>query len=243
MKRFTYIHYEILRTVRNRRFLIFSLIFPLVLYLTIAGEHRHATLDGIGFPLYFMTGMAAWGSMTAIVSIGGRIAQERQVGWTRQMRITPLKTSTYFEAKILTAYMTAIFSIVVLALAGVTYGVRLDAAQWLTMLGLLLVGLIPFVLIGIALGHLISVDSLGPALGGGTSLFALLGGAFGPLANSGVLFKIVKFLPSYWLVQAGKSALLGAHVWTAEAWIVIAVWSLAMLRLTIWVVRRDTSRV
>ena len=61
--------------------------------------------------------------------------------------------------------MTAIFSIVVLALAGVAYGVRLDAAQWLTMLGLLLVGLIPFVLMGIALGHLISVDSLGPALG------------------------------------------------------------------------------
>ena len=96
---------------------------------------------------------------------------------------------------------------------------------------------------GIALGHLISVDSLGPVLGGGTSLFALLGGAFGPFANAGVLFKIVKFLPSYWLVQAGKSALLGAHVWTAEAWIVIAVWSVVMLRLTMLVVRRDTSRV
>jgi hypothetical protein len=59
VKRFTYIHYEILHTVRDRRFLTFSLIFPLVLYLTIAGEHRHARLDGIGFPLYFMAGMAA----------------------------------------------------------------------------------------------------------------------------------------------------------------------------------------
>jgi ABC-2 type transport system permease protein len=243
MKRLTYIHYEILRTVRNRRFLIFSLIFPLILFLAIAGENRHVIIDGIGFPLYFMTGMAAWGSMTAVVSVGGRIAQERSVGWTRQMRVTPLKTSTYFTAKVLTGYMTAVFSIVVLSLAGTSLGVRLDATQWLTMLGLLLIGLVPFVLIGIALGHLISVDSLGPALGGITSLFALLGGSFGPLAKSGVLFTIVKLLPSYWLVQAGKSALLGAHIWSGEAWIVLAVWSLAMLRLTVWVFRRDTLRV
>jgi ABC-2 type transport system permease protein len=243
MKRLTYIHYEILRTVRNRRFLIFSLIFPLILFLAIAGENRHVIIDGIGFPLYFMTGMAAWGSMTAVVSVGGRIAQERSVGWTRQMRVTPLKTSTYFTAKVLTGYMTAVFSIVVLSLAGTSLGVRLDATQWLTMLGLLLIGLVPFVLIGIALGHLISVDSLGPALGGITSLFALLGGSFGPLAKSGVLFTIVKLLPSYWLVQAGKSALLGTHIWSGEAWIVLAVWSLAMLRLTVWVFRRDTLRV
>ncbi|MFY9783719.1 MAG: ABC transporter permease [Acidimicrobiales bacterium] len=243
MKRLTYIRYEVLRTLRNRRFLIFSLIFPLVLFLAIAGEHRHAVIEGIGFPLYFMTGMAAWGSMTAVVSIGGRIAQERSVGWTRQMRITPLKTSTYFTAKILTSYMTALFSIVVLALAGTLLGVRLDAVQWLTMLGLLLIGLIPFVVLGIMLGHLISVDSLGPALGGITSLMALLGGAFGPLFTSGVLLKIVKILPSYWLVQAGKSALLGVHVWSSEAWIVLAAWTLVLTRITVRVYRRDTSRV
>jgi ABC-2 type transport system permease protein len=243
MKSLTYVHYEVLRTMRNRRFLIFSLVFPLILFLAIAGENRHVRLEGIGFPLYFMTSMAAWGSMTAIVSIGGKIAQERQVGWTRQLRVTPLKTSTYFTAKVLTGYMTALFSIVVLALAGSVMGVRLDATQWLLMLGLLLVGLIPFVLIGIMLGHLISVDSLGPVLGGGTSLFALLGGAFGPLAKKGILLTIVKLIPSYWLVQAGRSALLGAHAWSGEAWIVIAVWTLAMLRLTIWVYRRDTSRV
>src|ERR1700677_4441683 len=159
MKSLTYVHYEVLRTMRNRRFLIFSLVFPLILFLAIAGENRHVLLDGIGFPLYFMTGMAAWGSMTAIVSIGGKIAQERQVGWTRQLRVTPLKTSIYFTAKVLTGYMTALFSIVVLALAGTLLGVRLDATQWLVMLGLVLVGLVPFVLMGIMLGHLVSVDS------------------------------------------------------------------------------------
>ena len=42
------------------------------------------------------------------------------------------------------------------------------------------------------------------------TLFALFGGAWGPLATSGVFLTIVKCLPSYWLVQAGKSALGGS---------------------------------
>ncbi len=243
MKQFTYLRYELLRTIRNRRFLIFSLIFPLILFLTIAGDNRHLSIDGIGFPLYYMTGMAAWGSMTAVISSGGRIAQERSVGWTRQLRITPLKTSAYFTAKVVSGYLMAFFSIAVLALAGTSLGVRLSATEWLTMLGLLLVGLVPISVLGIMLGHLMRVDTLGPVIGGVTSLLALLGGAFGPLATSGALLTIVKLLPSYWLVQAGKSALGGTHAWPAEAWIVLGVWTLVLVRAAVIVYRRDTARV
>lgn len=239
----TYVRYEVLRTVRNRRFLIFSLIFPLILFFTVAGAHRHVHIDGITFPLYYMTGMAAWGSMVAVISSGARIAQERSVGWTRQLRITPLKTSSYFAAKVMTGYLMAIFSIVVLALAGVSIGVHLGATGWLTMLGLLLVGLIPFSVMGILLGHLIPVDTLGPAIGGVTAIFALLGGTFGQLFTSGPMFDVVKDLPSYWLVQAGKSALEGGHVWTGQAWIVLAAWSALLAVGAVRVYRRDTEKV
>jgi ABC-2 type transport system permease protein len=239
----TYLRYELLRTIRNRRFLIFSLAFPLVLYLTVAGAHKSLSLDGVSFPLYYLSGMAAWGSMNAVISSGARIAQERSVGWTRQLRITPLSTRDYFIAKILSGYLMALFSIVVLGVAGSIIGVRLSALQWLTMLGLILVGLIPFAILGILLGHLVSVDSLGPVIGGGTSLFALLGGAYGPLATGGVFLTIVKYLPSYWLVQAGRSALGGGNAWPQEAWIVLAVWSIVSARLAARVYRRDTARV
>jgi ABC-2 type transport system permease protein len=239
----TYLRFEILRTFRNRRFLIFSLAFPLVLFFSIAGAHRSATLDGISFPLYFMTGMAAWGTMVATISSGARIAAERQIGWTRQMRITPLPVRTYFSVKIMSGYLMALFTMAALYLAGTSLGVRLSAGGWLRMTALLLIGLIPFAVIGILFGHLMKVDSLGPALGGVTTLFALLGGAWGPLATGGVFLTIVKCLPSYWLVQAGKSA-LGTGGWPpAEAWIVIAVWTVAMARLAMVVYQRDTARV
>jgi hypothetical protein len=73
-------------------------------------------------------------------------------------------------------------------------------------------------------------------------LFALLGGAFGRLFTGGVGLTIVKLLPSYWLVQAGKSA-SGGGDWPAEGWIVVAIWIVALVPLAVLAYRRDTSRV
>jgi len=238
----TYLRYEVLRTCRNRRFLIFSLAFPLVLFLAVAGPHKSVTIQGISFPLYYMTGMIAWGTMVAVISSGARIAAERAVGWTRQLRITPLPTWSYFAAIIFCGYIMALLSMAVLFAAGSFIGVRLDVVQWLTMIGLLLVGLIPFSVMGIMFGHLLKLDSLGPAIGGVTFLFALLGGAYTPLVTSGFLFTLVKLLPSYWLVQAGKTT-LRAGDWPAEGWIVIAVWTFVLSVLAVRVYQRDTKRI
>ena len=242
MNHWTYLRYELLRTYRNRRFVMFSLIFPLILFLVVAGPHRDLIVVGISYPLYFMTGMVAWGTMVAIVSSGGRISAERSVGWTRQLRVTPLSTWSYFAAKVLCGYVMAIASMVVLFAAGISYGVRLSASQWAVMVGLLLIGLIPFTVLGIMLGHLLTPDSLGPALGGVTSLLALLGGAYGPLVTSGVLYDVIKLLPSFWLVQAGKTA-LGGGGWPLEGWLVITAWTLVLAALAVRVYQRDTVRL
>ena len=51
-------------------------------------------------------------------------------------------------------------------------------------------------------------DTLAPAMGGLVVLFALFGGAYGALFNTGAILTVVKLLPSFWLVQAGKAALV-----------------------------------
>jgi ABC-2 type transport system permease protein len=237
-----YLRYEILRTFRNRRFLVFSLGFPLVMFLVVGGSNRHAVLDGISFPLYYMIGMTSWGAMAAMIASGARIADERQTGWTRQMRITPLPTRAYFSSKVVSGYLLAGLSMVVLYAVGSFLGVRLSAGQWLTMTGLLLVGLVPFAVLGIMLGHLLRADSAGPAVGGLTAVFALLGGTWFPLATGGVLLTVVKCVPSYWLVQAGKTA-FGGHGWPAEGWIIVGAWTVALAFLATRVYRRDTARV
>ena len=237
----THVRYEILRTFRNHRSLVFTLALPLVLYYSIAGGNRHATSAGISFPLYFMTGMAAYGAMFATVSTGGHLAIDRSRGWTRQLRITPLRARTEMVAKVLAAYLVALPALALLFLAGVTLGVHLDAAQWFEMTGLLLAGLAPFILMGLILGHLVPGDALVPAVGGLVVGFALLGGVFGSFFN-GVMLAFTKLLPSYWLAHAGKAALVLGD-WPAEGWILVAVWTVVLAFLAALAYRRDTGRV
>ena len=238
----THVRYDILRMYRVPTTVGLTIALPLVVYYAVTPGNRHAHPEGITFALYFMTGMAAYGAMWAAVAPGARIARDRAGGWARHTRTTPLRAGTYFASKVVTAYLVAIPALVLLYLAGASLGVRLDATQWLEMTGLLLIGLAPFVVIGIALGHLLTVEAMVPAVGGIVVLFALLGGAFGRLFTSGVGLTIVKLLPSYWLVQAGKSA-SGGGGWPVEGWIVLAVWIVALVPLAVLVYRRDTSRV
>src|ERR1700685_1614270 len=205
-----YLRYEVLRNFRSWRFLFLTLAFPLVLSLLIGSVNRHVKFEGVAFPVYFMTAMATLGTMAAVISGCAIIATERATGWTRQMRITPLPTRVYFRAKVVVGYLRALLTLVLLALAGTALGVRLPAQGWLTVLGLFLVGLIPFAVLGILLGHLIAADSSALAVGGIVTLFALLGGVYGfQVASSGPVFQIIKALPSYWLGEGRKTALGG----------------------------------
>jgi len=239
----THFRYEILRTMRNRVFYAITLGLPLVLFYGVASGQRHATFDGTAFPLYFMTAMAVYGAMYAVVAPGARIARDRSRGWLRQLRITPLRAWTDLTAKVAAAYLLALPTLVLLFLAGASLGVHLRASHWLELAGLLLVGLAPFVVMGFILGYLLPVDALAAGLGGVVVLFALLGGVFGvQLATSGPLFDVLKCLPSYWLVQAGKTA-LGGGGWPAEAWIVIVAWVVVLIPVAALAYRRSASRV
>jgi ABC-2 type transport system permease protein len=241
----TYTRYELLRTLRNRRFFLLSLGFPLVLYFVIVSPNRHVrdfNGSGISFPLYYMVGLASFGTMSAMLSAGARIAAERAVGWNRQLRITPLRPRAYFRVKVLTGYMMAVISLLALYAAGISLGVSLSAAHWLEMTGLILVGLVPLAALGVLLGHLLTPDSIGPAVGGGISLLALLGGTWFPISSHGFLHDLAQYLPSYWLVQASHVA-LGGHPWPAKAWIVTVAWTVLLGVLAARAYRRDTGRV
>jgi ABC-2 type transport system permease protein len=241
----SYTRYELLRTIRNRRFFVLSLGFPFVLFFLIAGPQRNVhNLGGSGIPAptYYMVGMVAFGTMGAMLSCGARIAAERAVGWNRQLRISPLTTRSYFRAKVITAYMMALLTMAVLFVSGASLGVSMPASDWLEMTVLILLCLVPFAALGIAIGHMLTPESIGPALGGGVALLAFLGGTWFPIPSHGFLYDIGQLLPSYWLVQASHVA-LGGHPLRTTGWIVIVAWTVVLAAVARRAYRRDTGRV
>jgi ABC-2 type transport system permease protein len=239
----SYTRYELLRVFRNARFFIFSLGFPLVLYYVIAGGNRSVSNlngSGISAPLYFMVGLASFGTMNAILAAGARISPERAVGWNRQLRITPLSVRAYFRAKVISGYLMALLTLALLYAAGISLGVSLPAGKWVEMTALILVGLLPFVAMGIWFGHVLAPDSIGPVMGGTTAFLSLLGGVWFPV--SGTLHDIAQALPSFWLVQASHVS-LGGQAWGVKGWLIVAAWTAAMSALAARAYARDTQRV
>jgi ABC-2 type transport system permease protein len=244
MKTTVYLRYELLRLLRNRRFFVFALGLPIALYFLIAGPNRHVTDfddSGISAPQYFMVSLAAFGTMSGMLAAGGRIANERASGWTRQLRISPLSAAAYFRTKLATGYVMALLTMAVLYLCGLSLGVSMTARDWLEITGLMLVALIPFAALGIVAGHLLNPDAVGPVIGGGSALLAFVGGTWFPISEHGFLHSLAQAMPSYWLVQASKVA-VEAGAWGATGWLVVAAWSLALGALALQVYRRDSGR-
>ncbi len=217
----------------------------MVLYFLIAVPNRHENdLSGTGIsaPLYFMVSLASFGTMTAMLASGGRIATERNTGWTRQLRISPLSPGAYFRTKVATAYMMALLTILVLYACGASLGVSMPAGTWLEVTGLMLVALIPFAALGIFIGHLMNPDAVGPVIGGGTGLLAFVSGTWFPIPDHGFLHDVGVGVPSYWLVQASHIA-VGGKPWGLTGWAVIAAWTVVLTVLSIQVYRRDSGRV
>jgi ABC-2 type transport system permease protein len=128
-----------------------------------------------------------------------------------------------------------------LYISGAVLGVSMPVGTWLEMTALVLIALLPFAALGIFLGHLLNVDAIGPAIGGTVSLLAIVSGTWFPV-QSGVLHDIGQFLPSYWLVQAGRLPIDG-QPWGALGWAVVLGWTVVLAAAAAWAYRRDTGRV
>ena len=78
-----------------------------------------------------MVGMAAYGALGAALSTGAGVAEDKSLGWLRQLRITPMSPRQVVAGRALTGSVTVLPAIVaVLAAGALVNGVRLDAWQW-----------------------------------------------------------------------------------------------------------------
>lgn len=237
-----YLLLEARRTVRNRRFLIFTLVLPVGLFLIYAAMYTAGQTGGVATRAYLMASMATFGAMVAALSTGTRIALERDSGWNRQLRLTPLRPAAYLVAKAVVGMLVALPAIVFVYAAGaVVEHVELGGGQWLASAAGLWLGVLPFAVLGILIGYVASPDSSQPVYAVTFMGLSLLGGIWIPVETlPHTLVQLAHLLPSYWLGLIARSPLGGGLDWVAVP--VLAGWTVLLAAVVAWRFRSDTAR-
>ncbi|GAA2062499.1 ABC transporter permease [Catenulispora yoronensis] len=201
---------DVLRVIRNTRYLIFAIAMPSVLYLAI-GNSNKLTGD-VEFKAYYMLAMATYGSFAgALMNNSIRISTERKTGWTRQLRLTPLPGGGYVFSKVVTSLVTTIPSVlVVFALGAGLFGVQMDAWKWVANAVVLWLSSMVFVSLAVAIGYRFDPETAQPAVMLVFFPMAILGGLWFPL--SGTLDKIGQFFPTYQAHKLGTDIISGGTV-------------------------------
>ena len=202
---------ELTRALRNRKFLFFSVIYPSTLFLLIAGSAGATDkIDGTGLTVatYMMVSMASFGALTAVLMGNSeRIAKERESGWVRQLRLTPLPGRGYVIAKTASAAVVSLPSIVIVFLVAATVkDVRLDPWQWLALTGAIWAGSLVFAALGVAIGYLATGDAVRPITMITYFGLSLLGGLWMPATTFPQwLQDIAKWLPTHAYAALGQA--------------------------------------
>ncbi|QNF95298.1 ABC transporter permease [Janibacter sp. YB324] len=247
----TIVMLELKRMARDYVGLFFIAGLPAFMYVIFGVSQAFGDQDiGRGnVSLYIMISMAVYGAVTATVSIGGGAAVERMQGWGRQLGLTPLRDAAYVATKAVVALAIACIPIALIYGIGATTGAKGEWQVWLYSAVIVLLGALVFALYGLVFGLAFRSESAVGAASGSLVIFAFLGNIFIPL--SGVMLTIAKFTPLYGFVSLARYPLTegygidGNETVHEALWIPVAnvaVWTIILATLTVFLVRRSRGR-
>ena len=251
----TYLRLDLLRSLREPANLFFVVTFPMAMYLVFGrlnasagdyGPHAHGNVSAS-----VMLAMASFSACLGATSASAAAAVEQSAGWGRQMAVTSQGLRGYLVVKTGTAVGTAALPVVVVLAAGALTDSRMEGWVWGVSPLICLIGVLPFVLWGLAAGMwLPSSASIGIATSL-VSLFAFIGNTFMPLNHT--LLTISRFTPMYgstalarwplgegWAYVPDRPAGIQDPLWMPLANLV--AWTLIFGLLVIGARRRATRR-
>jgi ABC-2 type transport system permease protein len=235
---------EIRRMLRNRRTVVFSLVLPAALFFVITGSDK--TWDepvGSGNEAaYILISMALYGAALTAAAGGSMVAMERALGWSRQLRLTPLNPVAYILIKALVALTMGALAIAVVNLCGVFQGrAEMPVDIWVSSAVITLFCTLTFAALGVFIGYIVPGENAMQILGPGLALLSFLGGVFWPLTEGSVIWHIATFSPMYGVAMVARAPLTHDLPWyavvNAFAWLAIFVAGAA------WRMSKDTARV
>jgi ABC-2 type transport system permease protein len=236
-----FLRFELVRTLRNVRFLVMLVAFPVLIYLIYAKQHGMS--QGLTVATLLLVSMAVYSGMgSAMFASGPQLARERQNGWMRQLRISPISTRGWFAAKLVQAILMIIPGLAVLMVLALTYGhVHLAAGRLGELAVVLVLGTIPFCALGLVIGLLFDSQTAQVAQMITLLVMAFLGGIFIQWSDLPHGMQLIgKVLPSYHLAQLGWNAAAGTPLATSDV-AALAAWTAVLGLIAAWRWRNEST--
>ena len=237
----TFLYLEVRRLIRNRRTVIITVVVPLALFFLLKTRPRLQT-GGVQGTASTLIGLAVYGAMLAATSGGALVSVERSLGWSRQLRLTPLRPPAYIAIKLLVAMILGLASVGVVYTAGVLDGVQMTFATWIATGVLAWGGALVFASFGLFMGYLLPSENVMQFIGPVLSVFALAGGLFVPVhLLPSAIQDVAPYMPPYGVAQIARFPLVGGTF--DITWLLsLLLWSAAFGMGAIVLFRRDTRR-
>ncbi|MDJ0004971.1 ABC transporter permease [Rhodococcus fascians] len=242
----TFLGLEIRRLFRNKRTLVFTLVMPPVFFVIFGTQSDYRT----NYPFahgnvtgYIAISMAVYGAMLATTSGGAMVSVERAQGWSRQLRLTPLKPVAYIVTKMLVAMTMGAAAIVVVFVVAAFFGADMPIWVWLACGVIAWLGSAVFAAFGLFMGYLLPSENVMQILGPVLAFLALAGGLFVPLGDSGWFPMLAKFTPLYGLATVARAPFTSADAGIlAVAMVNLVVWAVVLITGAALLFRKDTKR-
>jgi ABC-2 type transport system permease protein len=219
----------VLELLRYPAYSIPTLIFPATLYLAVAGRSPARGVER-------MAGFAAIAVLSVtFFQFGVGIANERTRPWERYLRTLPALPLTRIAGRVLSALAFAVGSAGAVGLAAAGVGVTLPPARWPPLAAALLLGAIPFGLLGIALGYSVRPRAALPL----ANLLYL------PLAYAGGLWSGPRGAPHLTVAVPTRAwaellwAATGRRAFGLTALVVLSAWTVVLAGAAVRAYRRD----
>jgi ABC-2 type transport system permease protein len=192
---------------------------------------------------YLIISMALYGAALTAAATGSMVAVERALGWSRQLRLTPLHPVAYIMTKAIVALCMGGLAIVAVNIVGLLQGkaempvgVRIGAAF------VTLVCMLTFAALGVFVGYLVPSENAMQILGPGLALLSFLGGVFWPLDQfAEVVRDVAYWTPMYGVAEVARAPLTHDLPWFAV--VNAVVWFAIFVGGAAWRMSKDTSRV
>lgn len=240
----TFLGIELRRMLRNKRAVIFTLLLPPLFFVLFGSDpdFRTASAGNGNVTARLMVNMAVYGAMLATTSGGATVSVERAAGWSRQLRLTPLRPAAYVATKLSVSMTLGAAAVGAVYLVGSLRGASMDGPVWAETAALAWSGAVVFAAFGLFMGYLLTGENVMQILGPALALLGFAGGVFVPLEQMSQVFAtIARFTPAYGVGEIARypltqSGSLGIAVVNVVAWTVVFAVGAA------WRFRRDTSR-